>query len=46
MDPVEITLQQKGLPSKFYKQATIVPLFINMSENTSANVTNVKGWGN
>eukprot|EP00253_Pinus_taeda_P029345 PITA_29345 len=46
MDCVEATLQRKGLPSKFYRQATIGPLFIKMSEDTSANVTDVRGWGN
>jgi len=43
---VEATLQQKGLPSKFYRQATIGLLFIKMSEDTSTSVTDVRGWGN
>ena len=46
MDPVKATLQQKEPLSKFYRQATIGPLFIEMSEDTSTNVTDVKGWGN
>ena len=34
------------IPSKFYRQATIGLLFTKMSKDTSASVTDVRGWGN
>ena len=43
---MDTTLQQKGVPSKFYRQATIGLLFIKMSKVTSSNVADVRGWGN
>eukprot|EP00253_Pinus_taeda_P010967 PITA_10967 len=46
MGLVEDISQPRGLPSKSYRQATIGPLFIKMSEDISANVTDAKEWGN
>lgn len=46
MGLVEDILQQRGLPSKSCRQATIGPHFIKMSEDMSVSVTNAKEWGN
>jgi len=46
MGLMEVTLQPRGYPLRYYNLATTGPLSTKMKEDTPLNVTSTKEWGN